>query len=121
MINRFRIILVMFTCSLLCISFKTDLYAKSEGRNPFIPQLPGEKRIELEEEAKDVPRPTISIQGLVWQTSMPQAIINNHVVKIGDFISGDMRIIDISKEGIVIEYQGHTFFYSSTSLTPMRK
>jgi len=56
--------------------------------------------------------PTLTIQGIVWGGSVPQAIINNKVVKIGDLIE-DARIIDINKEGVIIFFGGRQYNLNS--------
>jgi hypothetical protein len=56
-------------------------------------------------EKKIIPLPTVVIEGIVWNTHMPQAIINSKVVRIGDDIDG-FEITGISKDGITIDYDG---------------
>jgi len=60
---------------------------------------------------KELPLPTLSIEGLIWNTRMPQAIINGRVVRVGDTIE-DVKILKIDKEGIGVEYQGESAFIS---------
>lgn len=48
--------------------------------------------------------PSISVQGIIWGTTLPQAIINDQVVKIGDMIEG-AKIIGIDKAGVNIIFQ----------------
>jgi len=64
------------------------------------------EKIKLEEE---IVLPDFIIQGLIWNTDFPQAIINDFVVKIGDIID-EAKILDISKEGIKIFYKEKEFF-----------
>lgn len=56
-------------------------------------------------EKKTIPLPAVVIEGIVWNTEMPQAIINSKVVRIGDDIDG-FEITGISKDGITIDYDG---------------
>lgn len=56
-----------------------------------------------------LPLPVLRIEGLVWNTSMPQAIVNGKVVKMGDVIEG-VKIVKIDKEGILIEFHGENVF-----------
>jgi hypothetical protein len=51
--------------------------------------------------------PEINITGLIWNTHKPQAILNDSVMGIGDEISG-WKIIEISKEGVVVESASFT-------------
>ena len=48
------------------------------------------------------------VQGIMWGGKFPQAIINNKVVKKGDMM-GDVRILDISKDGIKLFYRSRNF------------
>jgi hypothetical protein len=52
-----------------------------------------------------VPLPEFTIEGIIWNTYMPQAIVNGQVVKIGDVIEG-VTIVNIEKQGITIDYGG---------------
>lgn len=52
--------------------------------------------------------PVLTVQGVIWKTDRPQAIINNSVVDIGDHIL-DTQIVSIQKSNIEIEYQGVIF------------
>jgi hypothetical protein len=98
-------------------------------RNPFIPSLP---KINQGEEIKPaVPtrpsienirprpqdpktkgaqtvRPNFRIQGLVWNTDRPQAIINDQVFNIGDTIDS-WTITAIEKAGISVVSNNITF------------
>lgn len=47
----------------------------------------------------------LRVQGIVWGTDMPQAIVNNTVVKVGEVIGG-AEIVDIRKEGVYVLYKG---------------
>jgi len=51
------------------------------------------------------------IEGLIWNSDMPQAIINGSVVKIGDYIEG-VKIVGIDKKGITIDYEGQKVLIS---------
>lgn len=53
--------------------------------------------------------PALTVQGLIWNSDMPQAIINDQVVKLGDEISG-AKIVKIAKDGITIQFQGELIF-----------
>ena len=86
-------------------------YNVTNLRDPFEPE-PFEEEVEVEDEQNDTnkiptqsPLPPLDIQGIVWGGRLPQAIINNQVVKIGDLVSG-VRVVDISKKGITVFYSG---------------
>ena len=48
--------------------------------------------------------PNLKIQGIIWGTNTPQAIINNKVVKAGSTIN-DVTIIEITSTEIIISYK----------------
>ena len=84
-------------------------------KNPFVsflPQKPAEPIAEapvVEETGKiSTQPPTLQVNGIVWNTDRPQAIINSYVVGIGDIIA-EARIIDITRRGVSFEYQGKRF------------
>jgi hypothetical protein len=52
-----------------------------------------------------VPLPVLTIEGIIWNTHMPQAIVNGQVVKIGDVIEG-VTIVNIEKQGITVDHSG---------------
>jgi hypothetical protein len=52
--------------------------------------------------------PALTVQGLVWGGTFPQAIINNKVVKEGDIVEG-AKIISIEKKGITVFFKGGQF------------
>lgn len=89
-------------------------YTSQNLRDPF--RSPFEMRliaIDQEEEQGPVQPighdlPHLSVQGMIWGTGMPQAIINNSVVKVGQTIS-EAEILDIRKEGVYLLYQGRQY------------
>lgn len=48
---------------------------------------------------------SLVVKGVVWNTSTPQAIINDQVYKIGDKVKG-MKIVSIGPKGIEISNNG---------------
>lgn len=81
-------------------------YKAGDLKDPFQPlkKREGETREQIpKEQIRVTPLPDLVIQGIVWGGRLPQAIINNEVVKIGDTIEG-VRIIDISKDGVIISF-----------------
>ncbi len=92
-------------------------YIKGESRDPF------HGLIEESSNAKGVvetPMPTLNVQGVVWGTSLPQAIINGQVIKIGDTIE-KARIIDINKDGVVIFFGGREHTVLSPGMSGMKE
>ena len=92
----------------------------SKKNNPFEPKLPRtvkmlekNKIIEttkttettsVQSEASLQP-PALDINGLVWNTNRPQAIINNQVVDVGDTIA-ETKIVAIRKTGVDVSFRG---------------
>lgn len=56
--------------------------------------------------------PAMTVQGMVWGSAAPQAIINNTIVKEGDAIEG-ASIVKIDKEGVTLLYEGKKVLLSS--------
>jgi hypothetical protein len=54
--------------------------------------------------AEGVETPGLNIQGMVWDTDMPQAIINGEIYKVGDQFQ-EIKILDINKDGIKLLYK----------------
>lgn len=82
-------------------------YNASVYRDPFIVQQPKEEPAEKPGEV-EITLPALEIQGLVWGGENPQAIINGKVFKIGGVVE-DAHIVDISKNGVDIFFQGRQF------------
>lgn len=90
-------------------------YKASRLRDPFLSLIV--KDIESAEEAKASeaaakPLPALTVQGIIWGGSFPQAIINNKVVKAGDNIEG-VSINSIDKSGIAVFFEGRYYELSS--------
>lgn len=64
---------------------------------------------------QEIKPPHLTTQGVIWQTDLPQAIINNKVVKIGDIIEG-AEIIEIDKSGVEISFRNKLFKLDSSSV-----
>ena len=86
-------------------------YTSQDLRDPF--QSPFELFMPVEE-PEDAPPPVVGglphleIQGMVWDSSLPQAIINNTVLKAGEVIEG-VEILAIRKEGVYVLYEGRQY------------
>jgi hypothetical protein len=97
----------------------TDLRPKVEYRadtlrNPFEQPLvftESEEDVSFQDKDEKI-APDLVVQGLIWGSSLPQAIINNKVVKVGDVIQG-ADIIDISKEGVLVLFAGTEYKLST--------
>ncbi|UCG34928.1 MAG: hypothetical protein JSW17_05410 [Candidatus Omnitrophota bacterium] len=88
----------------------------SQERNPFESFLPEERREERREpELFDISfAPTFTIQGILWGTDNPQAIINGKVYGVGERIRGSNAIVQgIEEEVVLIYFQGRVYKYGT--------
>jgi len=58
------------------------------------------------------PATPLILQGVTWGGIMPQAVINSTVYHVGDVIQG-AKIIKISKQGVVVLYNGLSYLLPS--------
>lgn len=87
-------------------------YRSGQLRDPFVPvMLKEEKSQDLQKQgAVELNQPKIDlsalqVQGIIWGTRTPQAIINNKVFVTGDLIDG-AEILSIDKKGITLSFAG---------------
>jgi len=95
-------------------------YNSASLRNPFTDLLQlaiDKEKKEKEERASQLPpddanlqKPTLNldqfkVQGVIWGSKSPQAIINNKVLGTGDTING-AEIIKIDKNGVTLSLGG---------------
>ena len=78
------------------------------SRETYTPPVAFEPSPQHEPERPPVIPPTLDIQGLVWNTHRPQAIINDQIFEIGDTIA-QAKIIGVEKSGVKIIYQEKEF------------
>lgn len=64
--------------------------------------------------------PQMTIQGIIWGSSVPCVIINNRVLKEGETID-DVKITKIGKEGVTASYQGWDYSLSSPATVSVKK
>lgn len=89
-------------------STRTEMYDIPPAYNdPLMNNIPPSDIIPEKPKIPVIP-PAFDIQGIIWQTDRPQAIINDQVVDVGDALM-DSRIVSIEKAFIQIEYQGILF------------
>jgi len=55
----------------------------------------------------------LRVQGMVWGTSMPQIIINDTILRIGEVIEG-AEILSIRKEGTYVLHEGNQYILRPT-------
>jgi hypothetical protein len=91
-------------------------YKAGELRDPFqSPQKEKQIKEQLpQKQIQERPLPALAVKGIVWGSTLPQAIINNKVVKIGDTID-EVQIVDINKFGVIVSFENRQYNLPSTS------
>ncbi|MFA5271894.1 MAG: hypothetical protein WC412_06120 [Candidatus Omnitrophota bacterium] len=76
--------------------------------DPFDSLLPvKEEQRRVEELVKTPQPPEVSIEGALWDSDMPQAIIDGDVYKVGDTLKSiNAKIYKIEKNRVFIFYEG---------------
>jgi len=99
---------------------------KSEGlRDPFegvfkTEPIPSRESIgQLPEAPPEVSPPPLTVQGIIWGGNIPQAIINDKVVKVGDSIS-EAKVTYIGRDGIAIIFKDYTFKLTSPAAAQLQ-
>ncbi|MFA5118061.1 MAG: hypothetical protein WC695_04305 [Candidatus Omnitrophota bacterium] len=93
--------------------FDPELFEKRDPfKNLLRPDVDKSQPVKVDlKNSKDELRKIISelsVQGVIWGGSLKQAIVNDKVVQQGDMIN-NARILEITKEGIVILYMNRQF------------
>lgn len=99
--------------SLVFLLIGINGYCKDTYKDPFRYLLPEEKtgnatmavkqRQSSDESKKDLP--DITVQGVLWGSEVPQAVIDGEVYKVGDrILSIDARIFKIEENVVFISY-----------------
>ncbi len=85
-------------------------YSFSNLKDPFKPPVINrEDGVIQQDTIEKVQLPELSLQGVIWGGLFPQAIINNKVTKVGDFIEG-AEVISISKDGVKLFFANAEHF-----------
>lgn len=61
------------------------------------------------------PPPPLTVQGLIWGGNLPQAIVNNKIVKVGDTIDG-ANITGIDKDGVTVLFKETEYKLSPSTI-----
>lgn len=81
-------------------------YDAQDLRDPFVRTIikdTSKRDLTMSKAATKQP-PVLNVQGIIWGGRIPQAIINNKVVTIGDKIE-EARVIGINKEGVIVFFE----------------
>lgn len=102
-------------------------YTAQELRNPLKSLLPAEPvHAQLQSGGSSQrpaqppappPPPALRLQGLLWGGIEPQAIINDHVYRVGELVAG-AKILAIDRRGVTVEHLGASLVYAPSSSKP---
>lgn len=97
-------------------------YTSSNLRDPFKSPFDMDRQIIPRDSGPAMELPTIkpvlshlTVEGMLWGGKMPQAIINNQIVKPGDIIEG-AEIVNVTKEGVQVLYKGFEYTIRPSTL-----
>jgi hypothetical protein len=93
--------------------FDDEIFDKRDPfKNLLIPETDKTQPVKVDNKtSKDEMKKILSaltVQGVIWGGSLKQAIVNDKVVKQGDMIN-NARILEITKDGIIILYMNRQF------------
>lgn len=102
-------------------------YKSGQLRDPFVSVMAKEEKKESlqKQGAVELNQPKIdlsalNVQGIIWGAKMPQAIINNKVLVVGDLIDG-AEILSIDKKRITLSFAGEVVNLSAPGQNPVLK
>jgi hypothetical protein len=93
------------------LEFPVVSYTSESLKDPFQGMVIEEPENDKPEDIpaiESISLPNITVQGIIWGTNNPQAIINDKVVKVGSTIN-DITILDITGTEIIISYKNQKF------------
>ncbi len=110
-------------------------YGANDFRDPFYPQvfIPEKEEPKVEKVEVAGPKATelfsLLIQGIIWNSDNPLAIINNQVLKKGEALlmpkeadaRGEITIMEIDKDGVTIMYAGQVEKLPSPATLELRR
>jgi hypothetical protein len=91
------------------VSFAEDafVYASGDKRNPFIPLVTSDGKL-LKLDVDESSNKGLAIEGIIFgKNGVSYAIMNGHVVKIGDF-AGDAQVLKIGHDRVILIKDGQT-------------
>ncbi len=68
------------------------------------------RRKAIQPPAPSVPAqpPNLRLQGILWGTARPQAIINRKIVSVGDAVE-NAQIVSVSRDGVMVSFNGQQY------------
>ena len=129
-------IVAAWVCALMAVSARADesvptavntsAYDAESLRDPMKSLLPQPTAVQATSSqgqkviAAPPPAPTPpkgALQGMVWGTGNPQAIIDGEVYRVGDMMKG-AKIVAITPDGVTVETQGTSFVLKPATASP---
>lgn len=109
------------TQSVQSIKRPSLFYTSGSLRDPFQENIREEQESEFKSTANEAPQlpPNLAVQGIIWGGKIPQAIINNSVVKVGDTVLG-VKILEITKDGVIVFFNNTNFTLSSPAIDNLK-
>ena len=101
-----RIFLPVVSAVVLTASERPALAVEYAGRLFRDPFADGDAKTVSARPASQDER--LSLQGVIWSSGRPQAIVNGKIVKIGDTIQ-DAEVLDIRKDGVKMRDKDREF------------
>ena len=84
-------------------------YEADSYRDPLMPQIEKEitkaQEVTIEGAPVEEVKLELNVQGMVWNSDKPEAIIEGQVFQLGDEIR-EAKIIEITKDGVKLLYKG---------------
>lgn len=85
-------------------SSKGPVYEGGSLRDPFVPVNSVEPN-----KKKKVESIAYALEGLVWESRKPQAIVNGQIVQKGSLV-GQAEVMDIDEKGVKMKLNGKQFW-----------
>lgn len=94
------------TCAVSLASEQTATVRYEGQRDPF--GVPAVRNIIKPDVKNEISNISFALEGLLWETERPQAIINGKIVEKGDNVQG-AEVLAIDKKGVRMRYKGQEF------------
>lgn len=98
-----------FAAALCAVAAATPAQA-AEGfdatRDPF--NFAGEGGVDKSKVRGEITEFQFTLEGLIWDSVSPQAIISGKIVKAGDEVNG-AKVLEVTKNGVKMTYKGQAF------------
>lgn len=106
--KKFLLMLLLLNLSIIPVFSAKE---KIVSEDPFEPLLPKQEKPGDLKPLKGAPTaPGVTIQGVLWNSDVPQVIIDGEVYKIGDKLKTiDAKIYRIEKNRVFIFYEGRLY------------